>query len=125
MDIQNEYEIYFYKNSSNGKKQVEEYLKSLDEDNRIKCETYFQLLKENNGYLDEPYAKHISGKIRELIPKQSRIFYAVVSGKKIILLHAFYKTRQMKKTPENEKLRAIQAFNDFKKNPSKTLEKYL
>lgn len=54
-----------------------------------------ELLKERGGYLDEPYSKHIKGKIRELrvdfARKHHRIFYFAFVGKKIILLHAFLK----------------------------------
>lgn len=61
-----EYKVKFYKNSQNGKEPVFEYIKKLDEKNKTKILKYVDFLRDNRGYLDEPYSKHIIGKIREL-----------------------------------------------------------
>jgi len=61
-------------------------------------------LREKEGRLDEPYSKHIRGKIRELrvdfARNRHRVFYFIFIEKTIILLHAFIKRTD--KTPEAE-----------------------
>lgn len=56
------------------------------------------------GCLDEPYSRHIRGKIRELrvdfAKNRHRIFYFTFVDKNIILLHAFLK--KTAKSPEGE-----------------------
>jgi len=68
--------------------------------------------------LDEPYSKHIKGKIRELrvdfSRNRHRIFYFAFIGKKIILLHAFLK--KTKKTPISEIRRAEENYQDVLNN---------
>lgn len=60
------YQVKFYRDSKNGNSPVENYIKSLDEKCRSKIYKYINYLKDNNGYLDEPYSRHINWKIREL-----------------------------------------------------------
>lgn len=61
-------------------------------------------MQEKEGKLDEPYSKHIRGKIWELrvdfARHRHRIFYFIFIEKTIVLLHAFLK--RTKKTPEVE-----------------------
>lgn len=83
--------VYFYRKSSNKRSPVKEYLKNLPIKERAKVDAYIQLLKENEGYLDQPYSKYLQNGIRELRPRRNRILYALVKGKKIILLHALRK----------------------------------
>ncbi len=65
---------------------------------------YIELLRSNNGYLDEPYAKHIIGKIRELrvdfADDHHRLFYFTFIDRQIVMLHAFQKKTE--KTPRRE-----------------------
>lgn len=99
-----EYKVKFYKNSDTGGKPVFDYIEILDIKNKAKVLKYIEFLRVNNGYLDEPYSKHIKGKIRELridFSKNShRIFYFTFINRNIILLHAFLK--KTNKTPINE-----------------------
>lgn len=99
-----EYKVKFYKNSSNGKEPVLDYIEILDIKNKAKVLKYIEFLRVNNGYLDEPYSKHIKGKIRELRIDFSkirhRIFYFTFINQTIVLLHAFLK--KTNKTPINE-----------------------
>ncbi|MBF8188425.1 type II toxin-antitoxin system RelE/ParE family toxin [Nonomuraea sp. K274] len=48
--------------------------------------------------LDEPYSKHLRGKVRELrltlSRRQARITYWLASDRRVVLLTAFYKTRR-------------------------------
>lgn len=65
---------------------------------------YIEFLRVSRGHLDEPYSKHIKGKIRELRvdfgKNRHRIFYFTFIKKTIILLHAFLK--KTAKTPAVE-----------------------
>ena len=113
-----EYKVKFYRNSNNGKKPVLDYIENLDIKNKTKIYKYIDFLRSNNGYLDEPYSKHIKGKIRELrvdFSKDShRIFYFTFVNKNIILLHAFFK--KTKKTPINEIKKAEDNYMDVLNN---------
>lgn len=113
-----EYKVKFYKDRSSGKKPVLDYIESLNIKNKTKIYKYIDFLKANNGYLDEPYSKHIKGKIRELrvdFSKDShRIFYFTFVNRNIILLHAF--SKNTKKTPINEIKKAEHNYEDVLNN---------
>jgi len=91
-----------------------EYIEKLDAKNKAKVLKYIDFLLQHDGYLDEPYSKHIADKIRELrvdfSSKHHRIFYFVFIGKAIILLHAFLKNTA--KTPRKEIDRALANYHD-------------
>ena len=93
-----EYKVSFYRDNK-GKSSVLEYIDELPEKERSKVYKYIKFLKANKGVLDEPYSKHIKGKIRELRvdfgKNKHRIFYFTFVEKNIIFLHAF-----LKKTPK-------------------------
>lgn len=99
-----EYRIKFYRDSRTGREPVLEYIEKLDSKNKAKVLKYIEFLREHQGYLDEPYSKHIVGKIRELRVDFSgdrhRVFYFAFMHKVIILLHAFRKKTD--KTPQSE-----------------------
>ena len=106
-DVSGEYWVSYFVDSA-GRKPVAEYIDSLDEKDQDKIFKYLELLKLSGGVLDEPYTKHIRGKIRELRVdfwhNRHRIFFFTFVDKNIILLHAFLKTTE--KTPEQEIIRA-------------------
>ena len=58
---------------------------------------YVDLLAERGGLLSEPYTKQLDGKLRELrfdLGRQAiRITYWIASGRRIILLTVFAKTK--------------------------------
>lgn len=122
--IYNKYKVYYYQNSQNNKVPVLEYIGKLSSKEIAKVFKYIDFLRDNKGILDEPYSKHIKGKIRELrvdfSRKRHRIFYVAVIEKKIILLHSFLK--RTAKTPKQEINRALNNFEDYKIN--KNLIKY-
>jgi phage-related protein len=76
-------------------------------------------LRVNRGYLDEPYSRHIKGKIRELrvdfSKNRHRIFYFISVKKAIILLHAFLK--KTTKTPISEIKKAEENYQNILNNP--------
>ena len=92
------YEVKYYIDNR-GIAPVREYIDSLNLKDKAKVFKYIDFLRENSGRLDEPYSRHIEGKIRELRVdfhrNRHRIFYFTFVNKKIILLHAF-----LKKTPK-------------------------
>ncbi len=113
-----EYKIKFYKNSVTGKEIVLDYLDSLDKKNKAKILKYIEFLRVHDGYLDEPYSKHVNGKIRELrvdfSRNRHRIFYFTFVNKNIILLHSFLK--KTAKTPKSETDKALNNFDDVINN---------
>jgi phage-related protein len=110
-----DYQIKLYKDVKRNLTPVLEYIRNLAEKDRAKVAKYIKYLKENKGILDEPYSKHIRGKIRELrvdfAKNKHRIFYFTFVGKNIILLHAFLK--KTAKTPESEIKRAEENYNNI------------
>ncbi|MBU2529727.1 MAG: type II toxin-antitoxin system RelE/ParE family toxin [Elusimicrobia bacterium] len=100
----NGYKIKYYKDFNTGKVPVKIYIDNLSEKEQAKIFKYLEYLKQSEGYLDEPYSRHIKGKIRELrvdfSNNRHRIFYFTFINKNIILLHAFLK--KTKKTPKRE-----------------------
>lgn len=115
INIQEEYSAHFYKNTITGKIPVKEYINDLTEKQRAKVLRYIEFLRVNKGYLDEPYSRHITGKIRELRidfgGNHHRIFYFTFVGKRIILLHGFLK--HTSKTPKQEIIKAQSNYYDF------------
>ena len=111
--MKNLYRVYYI--DAKGKEPVKKYIDELSEKEQVKIFIYLNLLKDRKGYLDEPYARHIKGKIRELrvdfARNRHRIFYFVFVGKKIILLHAFLK--KTAKTPKQEITKAIKNYQNY------------
>ena len=99
-----EYKLKFFKDPKTRLSPVFEYINSLFPKERAKILKYIDFLREKEGRLDEPYSKHIRGKIRELrvdfARNRHRVFYFIFIEKTIILLHAFIKRTD--KTPEAE-----------------------
>lgn len=62
----NKYRTKFYKDSRSGKSPVLEYIDKVRPKQKAKILKYIEFLRQNRGYLDEPYSRHIRGKIREL-----------------------------------------------------------
>ena len=104
---EDEYKVVFY-TDRHGRQPVIDYINELDDKDQSKITKYIDYLRLNNGYLDEPYSRHINGKIRELRVDFShnchRIFYFTFINKKIVLLHAFLKNTE--KTPLSELAKA-------------------
>lgn len=113
-----EYQVKFYIDSQTKKVDLVKYLDGLQPKIRLKILKYIEYLRQCDGYLDEPYSKHIAGKIRELRVDFSndkhRIFYFTIVGRRIILLHAFKKNTE--KTPVSEIDRAINNYYDVLNN---------
>lgn len=98
-----DYRVTFYKEIS-GTRPTLEYIESLSGKEQTKILKYIEFLRIHKGVLDEPYSRHIEGKIRELrvdfARNRHRIFYFVFVNKNIIFLNAFLKKTE--KTPVQE-----------------------
>ena len=116
--MSSDYEIKYYIDSR-GKIPVRDYVNGLQVKEQAKVYKYIRFLKENEGFLDEPYSRHIQGKIRELrvdfARNRHRIFYFTFVGKKIVFLHAFLKKSD--KTPVKEIDRAYKNYMNVLNNP--------
>lgn len=118
-DNTTEHKVKFFKNIKNGRSPVLEYIETLTEKEASKILKYIEFLRIRKGYLDEPYSRHIKGKIRELRVDLSgnrhRIFYFTFIKKTIILLHALLK--QTAKTPVFEIKKAEENYYNVLNNP--------
>ena len=114
-----EYRVKFYQDSEDGVCPVREYIKNLDRRERAKVAKYIEFLRVNNGYLDEPYSKHIIDKIRELRVdfgrNRHRVFYFTFLKRTVVLLHAFLK--KTAKTPVSEIQKAQKNYQEVVRNP--------
>jgi len=112
------YKVKFYKDIKTNKSSVLEYIEKLNPKETAKVLKYIEFLRINKGYLDEPYSKHIKGKIRELrvdfSRNKHRIFYFTFIKKNIILLHVFLK--KTSKTPSSEIKKAEENYYNILKN---------
>lgn len=112
-----QYKVKFY-TDKRGKSPVLEYIDRLQPKEKAKILKYIEFLRINEGKLEEPYSKHIEGKIWELRVDFSRnryrIFYFIFIKKTIILLHAFPK--KTKRTPESELKRAEENYYNVLKH---------
>ena len=98
-----EYRVTFYKEPK-GTRPALVYIESLPSKEQTKILKYIEFLRVHKGVLDEPYSRHIEGKIRELrvdfARNRHRIFYFIFVDKNIIFLNAFLKKTE--KTPMQE-----------------------
>lgn len=111
------YKIKFFINQSTGQVPVLDYINSKPSRDRERIFKYLDFLREHQGYLDEPYSKHVVGKVRELrisvANNYHRIFYFTFINQTIILLHAFLKRTDKTLTKEiNKALENYQAVID-------------
>lgn len=105
------YKVKFYRDSKKGNSPALDYLEKLNQKEKTKILKYIEFLRLSNGYLDEPYSKHIKGKIRELRVdfghNRHRIFYFTFISRTIILLNGFLKKTE--KTPFVE-IKKVEAY---------------
>ena len=98
-----QYEVEFYEDEQ-GFCPVADWIRELDrvhnkENRSMLRKVYFQIERlENEGpAVGEPVAKRLDEDIWELRPIPNRIFFGILKGKRIVLLHHFRKKSQ--KTP--------------------------
>lgn len=101
-----QYEVVFYENEQ-GFCQVADWIRDLNrinsKDNKSMLKkVYYQIERlENEGLkVGEPIIKRLDNKIWEMRPIPNRIFFGVLEGNQIVLLHQFRKKSM--KTPKHE-----------------------
>ncbi len=81
--------------------EVTRWLEGLSDDDFGRAAFYVDLLEREGVHLDEPYTRQLRGKLREvrfyLGRERMRVSYFFASGRRIILLTVFRKTRQREK----------------------------
>jgi len=114
-----DYKVKFYRDIKTGQSPVLEYIEKLNDKEEAKIFKYIEFLRIQRGYLEEPFSRHIKGKIRELRVdfghNRHRIFYFTFIKRIIILLHAFLK--KTSKTPIYEIKKAEENYQNILKYP--------
>lgn len=92
--------------------EVQDWLEELDDQRWAQARFHLDLLEEQGALLGEPYTRQLSGKLRELRfycgGKRIRISYWIASGRRIIALTVFAKTK-MRETAEIARAAAAMA----------------
>lgn len=92
--------------------EVTEWLIALDDEDFGQVERYIDLLAEEGVHLGEPFTRQLRGKLRELRfylgRAQTRITYYIASGRRIVLLTVFPKTKPRERAEVDRAWRAMQ-----------------
>lgn len=107
------WELVFFETSS-GRSPVREYLDELAPAEAAKVLADLDLLAEFGLDLGMPHVRPIRGKVWELRSVgrlQHRVLYVAVSGRRMVLLHAF--TKKTQKTPASDVALAERRFADY------------
>ena len=92
--------------------EVEDWLAALSDDEFGQVTRYIDLLAEEGVHLGEPFGRQLRGKLRELRfylgRRQTRITYYIVTGRRIVLLTVFAKTRPRERTEIERAWRVMQ-----------------
>ena len=92
--------------------EVRDWLEELDDQRWAQAMFHLDLLEERGVLLGEPYTRQLSGKLRELRfycgGERIRISYWIASGRRIIALTVFAKTK-MRETAEIARAAAAMA----------------
>ena len=91
--------------------EVRDWLEELPTDRFATAAFYVDLLAEQGPLLGEPYTRQLDGKLRELrfhLDRQAvRITYWIASGRRIVLLTVFVKTRMREEREADRARRAL------------------
>lgn len=85
--------VRFYRTSS-GASPVEKYLDGLDANEASRVAAALRDIQTNGLDAETVSFRQIDGKLWELRPSQQRVFYVVVEGPGLVLLHAYKKQGQ-------------------------------
>jgi hypothetical protein len=92
--------------------EVTEWLLTLDHEEFGQAERYIDLLADEGVHLGEPFTRQLRGKLRELRfylgRSQTRITYYIATGRRIILLTVFAKTRRRERHEIERAWKAMQ-----------------
>ena len=88
-------QIYYFKTTS-GREPVKEYLQSLPAADQANIAFDLELISKFGPQHDQVVTRHLVGKLWEIksgIKRQQRIFYCLITGNGVILLHACKKQK--------------------------------
>lgn len=92
--------------------EIRDWYLTLDEKDQARVGCHVDRLAEMGPLLDEPLTKQLDGKLRELRfylgGKPTRITYWIATGRRIILLTVFVKTKQRERREVDRARRAYQ-----------------
>ena len=92
--------------------EVEAWLLGLPDELFGQAERYIDLLADKGVHLGEPFTRQLRGKLRELRfnlgRRQTRLTYYIASGRRIVLLTVFVKTRQRERLEVERAWRAME-----------------
>ena len=92
--------------------EVMAWLLALDDEDFGQVERYIDLLADEGVHLGEPFTRQLRGKLRELRfyvgRAQTRITYYIATGRRIVLLTVFAKTRPRERAEIDRAWRAMQ-----------------
>ena len=90
--------------------EVRDWYVTLGEEDQARVAFHIDRLAEAGPLLDEPFSKQLDGKIRELRfylgGRPTRVTYWIASGRRIILLTTFVKTKQRERREIDKARRA-------------------
>lgn len=93
--------------------EVRDWLEQLPTARFMTAAFYIDLLAEQGPGLSEPYTRQLDGKLRELrfhLDRQAvRVTYWIASGRRIVLLTVFVKTRMRERGEVDRARRALAA----------------
>ena len=109
-----EWSIVFY-TDARGNQPLLDFLSNLDLRTQARFDWSLEQLQLRNIRAREPLVRHLEGRVWELRRKSStniyRLLYAVLSRRRILLLHGFQKKTQT--TPRREIVTAIRRLEEF------------
>lgn len=92
--------------------EVEQWLLALEDEEFGQVERYIDLLAEEGVHLGEPFTRQLRGKLRELSfylgRRRVRITYYIATGRRIILLTVFTKTRRRERSEVDRAWQAME-----------------
>ncbi len=96
--------------------EVRDWYVALEEEQQARVRFHIDRLAERGPLLDEPHTKQLDGKLRELRfyldGRATRITYWIASGRRIVLLTTFVKSRQRERREVERAKRAMQSCID-------------
>ena len=90
-----------------------EFIDALPATEQAKIRNALRLLREFGPDLRMPHARQVKGRLWELRPGASRLFYCAYVEQQFVVLHAFRK--QSRKTPEKEIQTALRRLEELLK----------
>jgi phage-related protein len=109
------YDVVFYR-TERDRFPVLEFLNALPAKEFSKCYSYIELLVQHGNTLPSNIVKHLTDDLWELRPEyggqEFRVFYFIVLGDTIVLLHAIKKKSQ--RTPKRDLDLALKRMDEVK-----------